>query len=137
MTRPITNLLAQKKLFGSRGRNVRLIHAPLTPCDDGRTKIVTQRIRRKWQADGHDVSRIKAWEDFGIRPDDTLSRALSVLECSPSRLNHYAIVPIGYEDESYRLIEFINHRGSQVELDVHFINSLDFADLRGWPHILK
>jgi hypothetical protein len=136
-TQPIAHLLAEAAEFGGRGRKVRVVHAPLTPDDDGRIKIATKRIRRKWQDEGYDVSRIKAWEDFGIKSDDTLSRALTVLECSPWRLNHYAIVPIGYEDEGYRVVEFAGRRGAQVRVDVHFTDALDFADLRGWPHGMR
>ena len=129
---PLKTRLRDEVQCSNGRRSVNLYRRELDPSDDGRTKIVTRRVRERWAQLGFNVERIKAWEDFGLKTQSSLSQALRVLESNPGHHHHYAIIPIGYEDEGFRLENFLHSDLPPVTLDVHFTQELDYADLRGW-----
>jgi hypothetical protein len=129
---PLVPRLRSEVQWSNRNRRVNLYQTELDSTDDGRTKIVTRRVRGRWAQQGFCVKDIKVWEDFGLTAKSSLSQALRLLESNPWRRNHYAIIPIGYEDEGFQLRNFLQARLPPITLDVHFTQELDFADLRGW-----
>jgi hypothetical protein len=114
---------------------VRLFRQTLEPKNDGRTMVVTRTVKNRWQKTGHDLTSVVIWNDLiganhrlDIQPF-TLFSALNALEVNPLQKKRYAIIPIGFEDEGFRVLEFLALR-KNIEVDIYFEDLLDFADLR-------
>jgi hypothetical protein len=115
---------------------IRLIKQKLMPTlDDCTTLVVTRNVKNKWSLIGHDVSVVKVWEDFdGALTDPslqpfTLKKALNSLAVNELQKNCYSVLPVGFEDEGFRLLEFLS-LAKNIEINIYFQGELDFADIR-------
>lgn len=59
----------------------------------------------------------------------TLKKALDSLPVSKLERKRYAILPVGFEDEGFRLLEFLTLE-KNIEISIYFEGDLDFADIR-------
>ncbi len=93
-------------------------------------------MKNKWALQGHDVSSVQVWEDFDDALKDsslqpfTLKKALNALAVNNLEKNRYSVLPVGFEDEGFRLLEFLSLE-KNIEINFYFEGELDFADLRG------
>lgn len=115
---------------------LRLIKKKLQPNSDDVTLVVSRHVKSKWSLKGHDVSSVKVWEDFDNACKDpnlqpfTFKKALNSLPASELERKRYAILPVGFEDEGFRLLEFLTLK-KNIEVSIYFEGELDFANIRG------
>jgi hypothetical protein len=116
---------------------IRLIKQKLLPnLANGATLVVSKHVKNKWALQGHDVSSVQVWEDFdGALKDSslqpfTLKKALNSLSVNNLEKHRYSVLPVGFEDEGFRLLEFLSLE-KNIEINIYFEGELDFADLRG------
>jgi hypothetical protein len=115
---------------------IRLIKQKLLPTlNDGTTLVVSRHVKKKWSLKGHDVSSVQVWEDFDDALNDsslqpfTLKKALNALAVNNLEKHRYAVLPVGFEDEGFRLLEFLSLE-KNIEINIYFEGELDFADIR-------
>ena len=78
-----------------------------------------------------DLPNVRVWESASSSIVDFLNWIET--ECEQQGWKRVAAVPVVYEDEGEHLRQWVRRDGLPRLLEIHFVNQLDFADLRGWP----
>jgi hypothetical protein len=110
-------------------RTIALAQRPWTRDDltgfDG--CFLTPRIARKLQVE--DQPNVRVWTQSCSSLIEFLESVET--ECQREGWQRVAAVPVGYEDEGEYLRQWMQGSRLPRQLEIRFVNELDFADLRG------
>jgi hypothetical protein len=144
-TRPETDLRLRNpvRLSCPNGlRSVNVVKADLQPEEAATfdAVFVGERVARAW--DGHaalNPNHVHSWESAAVAappgavmPPLTLEGAMNFLEltCTEKGYRRVAMTLVGFEDEGQILREWVETKGTQLEVEVRFVYEYDLADLR-------
>jgi hypothetical protein len=111
-------------------RKVRLISGEIQINEDA-IHVVSKRIKAHL-GDFEEKIRIFSWEELSKKTEisiRSLREALEALDKYPGSL--FRIIPIGFEDEGFEIIRYINGNASKNKtIEIYLRDHLDFYDLR-------